>query len=61
MNRTHSEIVVPIEKSAHAPGNFNCRQAGIMLDVHQFSPVAVSRRRPTPSSTGLSITPTRSN
>jgi len=34
MNRTQSEIVAPIEKSAHAPGNFNCRQAGIMLDVH---------------------------
>ena len=35
MNRTQSEIVVPIEKPAHAPGNFNCRQAGRMLDVHQ--------------------------
>ena len=35
MNRTHSEIVVPIEKPAHVSGNFNCRQSGIMLDVHQ--------------------------
>jgi hypothetical protein len=30
-----SIIVVPTQKSAHAPRNFNCRQAGIMLDVHQ--------------------------
>jgi len=42
MNRTQSEIVVPIEKSAHASGNFNCRQAGRMLDVHHSRPFLVN-------------------
>jgi hypothetical protein len=36
MKMVQSIIVVPTQKSAHAPRNFNCRQAGIMLDVHQW-------------------------
>ncbi len=43
MNRTHSEIVVPIEKPAHVSGNFNCRQSGIMLDVHHARPAQRSQ------------------